>query len=427
MDAMPSRINKAYHEGDRVYLQPGEEPPPGARAETGPRGGRFFRWRASSGHGGWEQRRRTARRGARLARAQEPRPGAAVATSAGPARVREMLPSGGAVVETARGPARMGPETLADAAKDQQLDELDSGGQMPASPGDLLRLVNDDPAAARELFAAIYDTPGYQLGNMRMSPGYSGEATVSMRAEILDDRGNNVGNLQRSMDTGTGTVHHDLFVLEPGHQGGSLAARMNRQAEGAYIRMGFRRVDLEADMTVGKYAWARQGYDFKDPIRDLRTAREGLESFLVFETLGRVSDRRQAGLEAERLLAGVEHSWDLAALDDGQLYEVTVADGRPPAKFPLGKAFMLSRWWISWAATKDLRDGSAGRAVGDSYLHSADRRPTRRSVAAAAAPRGPFILPAELAGTGGDDFQHWRTDEATDAAWRRRLGRISGR
>ncbi len=61
---MDSVIRLAYKPGDKVYLKDGEDPPPGTEVQEGPRGGRYFEWRAKAGHGAWENRRRLARRAA---------------------------------------------------------------------------------------------------------------------------------------------------------------------------------------------------------------------------------------------------------------------------------------------------------------------------------------------------------------------------
>lgn len=63
--SLSSTVEAGYKAGDKVYLKPGDPPaPPGEQVYDGRNGARYFLWRAGAGHGGWEQRRRLARRGA---------------------------------------------------------------------------------------------------------------------------------------------------------------------------------------------------------------------------------------------------------------------------------------------------------------------------------------------------------------------------
>lgn len=409
-------IAKSYQPGDRVYLQGGESAPSGAEVHTGPRGGRFFYWRAGEGHGGWERRRRAARRQARLAQAEEPRVGARVSTSTGPAVVAQMLPSGGAMVETRRGPARIGPEALSDAAKRTQLEEIADSGRMPRSPEDLIEMCRLDKPGVQRLMEALYSTPGNPVTSFSLDES---DRRVLFMGKVMDESGQQVGHFARYFYD-DGTVYHSLFELKPSFQGGGLAARMNRQAEMAYLAMGFKKVTLNADIDIGKYAWARQGYDFKSP-KAMMERKAALVHFL--ETWGDLS-LNVARRKVETLLGDKFHAWDLAALDDGREYD----SGRK-GSFSLGKAFMLSDWNGSWDAVKIITPGSPGQLVGEAYMNAADVRPrkSQRVAAASIARRSPFILPKEMADLGGDDSAHWDIDERADAAWRLRLGRIRGK
>lgn len=59
-----------------------------------------------------------------------------------------------------------------------------------------------------------------------------------------------------------GSVEHVEFVLDYDAQGQGLATRWNRQTEEAYRELGVDRITLNANIDVGGYAWARQGYDW---------------------------------------------------------------------------------------------------------------------------------------------------------------------
>jgi hypothetical protein len=57
-------------------------------------------------------------------------------------------------------------------------------------------------------------------------------------------------------------VQHDYLELDSSVRGGGFASRWNRQMEAFYRANGVDRIQLHADITVGGYAWAKQGYQF---------------------------------------------------------------------------------------------------------------------------------------------------------------------
>lgn len=77
-----------------------------------------------------------------------------------------------------------------------------------------------------------------------------------------------VGKFERMVSSGRlagtneTTVYHTLLKLEPAYQGQGFAELFNAQAEAAYRAAGVQSIQLHANITVGGYAWARQGYDW---------------------------------------------------------------------------------------------------------------------------------------------------------------------
>lgn len=62
-----------------------------------------------------------------------------------------------------------------------------------------------------------------------------------------------------------GSVQHELFELtDRKARGGGLAARWNHRVEAMYRANGVDKITLTANMDVGGYAWAKQGYSFAD-------------------------------------------------------------------------------------------------------------------------------------------------------------------
>lgn len=57
---------------------------------------------------------------------------------------------------------------------------------------------------------------------------------------------------------------HELLDIKGDHQGRGIADRLNAHSVSVYQRMGVDRIQLEAELDVGGYAWARQGFRFDD-------------------------------------------------------------------------------------------------------------------------------------------------------------------
>jgi hypothetical protein len=111
-----------------------------------------------------------------------------------------------------------------------------------------------------------------------LEPGASGvfisdAGWIKAQFEIVGPNGENVGKATRFFYPAgdadgvqrPARVKHDLLQLRPGVQGGGFAARWNRQAEEFYRANGFERIELEANLDVGGYAWAKQGYQWSGP------------------------------------------------------------------------------------------------------------------------------------------------------------------
>lgn len=83
-----------------------------------------------------------------------------------------------------------------------------------------------------------------------------------VKVAILDAEGNFVGELKRIFDFETGTVTHDIFMLDEAWQGRGLAAAQGALAEDLYRARGMGSIRLQANIDVGGYTWARMGYDW---------------------------------------------------------------------------------------------------------------------------------------------------------------------
>jgi SPP1 gp7 family putative phage head morphogenesis protein len=75
-----------------------------------------------------------------------------------------------------------------------------------------------------------------------------------------DDTFGPVGSFHRQVDFKTKTVHHSFFEIEPAFQGQGFGSAWNKHLFDQYRKMGFEKVELLANMEVGGYAWAKQGF-----------------------------------------------------------------------------------------------------------------------------------------------------------------------
>lgn len=97
---------------------------------------------------------------------------------------------------------------------------------------------------------------------------FFGSGAVTAVWYLTDSDGNAIGTAQRgfyrSNDYGNTRpyVDHSELSLTPGAQGAGFAARFNARSEEFYRAQGFQDIQLTANVDVGGYAWARQGYDF---------------------------------------------------------------------------------------------------------------------------------------------------------------------
>ena len=96
-----------------------------------------------------------------------------------------------------------------------------------------------------------------------------GDAGFRVKFEILDKNGRRVGKAKRSFiaspDGKTALALHELMEIKDKRlRGGGFASRWNQHMEDLYRANGISEIHLEANIDVGGYAWAKQGYDFYD-------------------------------------------------------------------------------------------------------------------------------------------------------------------
>ena len=104
-------------------------------------------------------------------------------------------------------------------------------------------------------------------GNQAITLRETGAIVVSY--QILDaNTGKEVGVAVRQWqphpDGKSARMLHIAAEIDPKWQGSGFMSRWNQKLEKVYKANGVKEIQLEANLDVGGYAWAKQGYDFFD-------------------------------------------------------------------------------------------------------------------------------------------------------------------
>lgn len=233
------------------------------------------------------------------------------------------------------------------------------------TPFDLLdALVDNLPMG----FASLPESAFISAGANRIDYGTS----------YIDLKGNYCAYLRRWIERkqdGSLHAHHLCLDVQPEFQGLGLSKALYASSDRLYERLGVGRISLIANGTVGRYAWALQGFDFA---REHEVERRQQLLRNALQCLGITG--------YDDLVASLKHSWQFAGfrtmdpsgnifqLNREQWYQATghTLGGELKEPLTIGKAFMLSM--ADWDAQKDLSPGSLGRQVSEAY-----RRHMRKS------------------------------------------------
>lgn len=217
-------------------------------------------------------------------------------------------------------------------------------------------------ATDREI-ASIYQVPGTRVVVLKNAYDKNLE-TRFIRADIYDEKtGVKLARIERDFDGPGRYVHHDLFSVVGNAQGEGFAARVNARAEDYYRAAGFEKITLMADIDVGKYAWARQGYDVAKNYRTNFLEDAHGYTVAVLRSANPRLTKAAAAKRADKLLAGKTHSWEIAALDDGKKYPWS--SSLRSGEGHLGKAVLLRG--SLWYGEKSLLPGAAESVISDAY------------------------------------------------------------
>ena len=244
------------------------------------------------------------------------------------------------------------PEAADDATKEREREE---GYTSPGHPdvkikGQLYRL--KEYGLTREDAATFLD-----LG----VPNIGCRGSVSVMSEIVgeDSRihenvlwlqgewvntktGQPIGGASIYFFAGAEDVQFDILDLEGEYLNTGAGVALAKRWVGLTATRGYRNALVFADLTIGKYAWAKEGADYLDP----QDARKATNRFGLW-----VKKRKVPGLDGR--LPTFQHASEAARYQhpDGYMLkgrDIDNSDVPPDMALPVGKAFMLDDAYASW-------------------------------------------------------------------------------
>jgi hypothetical protein len=112
---------------------------------------------------------------------------------------------------------------------------------------------------------------------------YYGDNYTDVRGTIYTENGDYAGNFHRRFfmdDSGNLAVSHELLEISDEYQGTGFSKVFNKQAEDYYISHGITDVHVHAALSVGGFAWARQGFDWARTGGATWRVKDGMDSVL---------------------------------------------------------------------------------------------------------------------------------------------------
>lgn len=149
-------------------------------------------------------------------------------------------------------------------------------------------------------------------------------------------------------------VHHSYMHLDSSMQGTGFARSFNDQAFARYADAGVDDVTIEAALSMGGYAWARQGFELVSSGSDeiaRATSRASQVTGLVDGARRRIDDATFAELEP-RLYRG------------GQLRADTITSVQELAAMPVGRSVLVGSYWEGVRPIERTATWWAGRTPG---------------------------------------------------------------
>jgi len=195
----------------------------------------------------------------------------------------------------------------------------------------------------------FYLPDGYKLVTLEPVEIWKRDQKIMISGSIY--KGNvEVGKIARTITADKVAEHHMLWLNE-NIQGAGFTKEHFRKLLRLYDELGITKIKCVANGSVGKYAWAKYGYDFAS-IYELKEMQSAFRSYIdLLADIGKVPTSEVIKLKEK--IDGLQHSWEFA--------DFTYKGQR------LGKKFMLDRA-PSWNAVLDLTPGSISRKILESYI-----------------------------------------------------------
>lgn len=128
---------------------------------------------------------------------------------------------------------------------------------------------NGDPGEWKEALKQVYSFKSsggeYIEMNSVEEPDYTDDPmNLKMNGSVYSAEGNNIGSVTRTIrfDGHSLIAENEYLMLNSSARGTGFASEFNRHMENWYIANGFFSVKVHADIDVGGYAWARDGFDW---------------------------------------------------------------------------------------------------------------------------------------------------------------------
>jgi hypothetical protein len=150
---------------------------------------------------------------------------------------------------------------------------------------------------------------------------------------------NRMADITLSFNRAMDTCHIDLMELPVGMEGKEIGKNFLTNLEGVLAKNGYKTISLLADLDIGRYAWARMGFDYSR-VEDVKLARAAFFRFC--------EDRKIPNDDAVKLMSTVKSAKDMSDLNFGGFKTARdwkVRNDEVPSDMPmkLGKAFMLDQ------------------------------------------------------------------------------------
>lgn len=249
----------------------------------------------------------------------------------------------------------------------EETDATLRSGQPQPAPDDGRITINGDLAAleqagvTRDQVARLFDIGPDALANIRIA-GINGNG-IEVNGTWTNSRtGEYIGECIRELYPAEKRAYLSALALEKQYIGNNTGVRIARAWFDTLSGAGYERADLYAGLTIGRYAWAKEGAQYADP----ESAAQATAKFQAWAIARGITDLKSGEFPKFATVLDVA-TWQhprgrtLTGRDTGN------QDVPPDMVLPLGKAFMLDMNMDGhggWNGVIDLtqrRGGNGGR------------------------------------------------------------------